>query len=596
MTLATSLAWAARLAAPQATADLYATIVALAREDSPTGRAWFFADDFGELSPVALDDEPQPSWLSEVDLTDAPEAGVGSTGAWQLVAVAADGMRLGVVAVDPGDGGEAQSVAALSTHIAHALNGAANYSMMEDLVQQEMATAVAREAAIQLILDNMTEGLLVVDLEGAATEVRSAMVETWLGPVPEEGPIWSWLADHDEGLAASFEMNFDQITWDVLPFEVCAAQMPQRLRRGDRTFGLRYTAVHEGEDLAQVVLAIADITAELKAEADAEARLEMEEIIGALLQDTRGFKDGIDELQRLVEAVREPESTVVRDRNLHTIKGNAAILGFRRFARLVHELESQLADGELWSDDLKTRLELGWNEAFTAISALITGRDEGVTIYFEELERFEASLRGGVSNAVLEQLVRSWQAPTVGSVFDRFGRVAQRLGARFGRDIQVEMKGTRIRVVGRAGEAFLSTLVHVVRNAVDHGIETTEEREAAGKPPSATLRLEAVDLGHALQLTIADDGRGIDRDKVFANARKKGLPESASLFDCLCAGSTRDEVTELSGRGVGMGALRDVLEEAGGTVSITTKAGQGTSFVFTVPNRTAGHGAVRQAS
>jgi len=595
MSTRTVLDWAARLASPQSTASLHGTIVNLGQSASPTGRAWFFADEFGELTPASVEDTDTPTWVSDIDLSCAPESGLVQSGPWQLVGIEADMMRLGVVAVEGPETSSPTGVVALSAHIAHALNSAANYAMMEDLVQQEMATAVAREAAIQLILDNMTEGLMVVNLEGEATEVRSAMVEKWLGAIPEDGSIWSWLAEGDPSLTASFEMNFDQITWDVLPFEVCASQMPERIQRGERTFGLRYTAVYEDDTFTSVVIAIADITAQLQAEADAEARREMEEIIAALIQNTRGFKDGVDELQRLVESVKEPESAVMRDRVLHTIKGNSAMLGFRRFSRLVHDLETALADGHAWDDNLRMRLEVAWVEAYTAISALISGGEDGITIYFEELERFQAVLRESSDSRQLERLIRSWTAPTVGSVFDRFGRVAQRLGTRFGRDIGIEMDGTKLRLVDEGHDSFLSTLVHVVRNAVDHGIEPPEERVAAGKLAEATIRLGAVDLGNALQFTIADDGRGIDIEKVRANAAKKGMPADAPLFDCLCAGSTKDVVTELSGRGVGMAALRDVLVEVGGAVDVQTEPGKGSTFIFTVPTMNSNMLDVRQA-
>lgn len=187
MTTDTLLHHAAALARPQDLGSLLGAITDAAAADPGTSRAVLYRDDFGALAPT-VDGEEAPVDVDVEQPTDRD--------GWRLLPIESDGMRLGVLALERV--GPAP-VEALLPHMGAALASAGNYAMLEDLVNQEMATAVAREAAIQLLLDSMSEGLLVVDLEGCATETRSKAVSEWLGPVPEGEPIWSWLAGETRG-------------------------------------------------------------------------------------------------------------------------------------------------------------------------------------------------------------------------------------------------------------------------------------------------------------------------------------------------------------------------------------------------------------
>ena len=134
---------------------------------------------------------------------------------------------------------------------------------------------------------------------------------------------------------------------------------------------------------------------------------------------------------------------------------------------------------------------------------------------------------------------------------------------------------------------FWSALVHLVRNAVDHGLESPAERILAGKPAAGALVLRTLREGDDVVLEVSDDGGGIDWSAVTARARSAGLPcdtpadlEAALFHDGL---STKDGVTELSGRGVGLGAMRGVCRDLGGTLDLTTTRGHGTTWRFRIP-------------
>jgi two-component system, chemotaxis family, sensor kinase CheA len=138
---------------------------------------------------------------------------------------------------------------------------------------------------------------------------------------------------------------------------------------------------------------------------------------------------------------------------------------------------------------------------------------------------------------------------------------------------------------------MMDPVMHLVRNAVSHGIETPAERQAAGKPAAATLRLSASASGETVTIEIADDGRGIDVARVTERAQKAHVPlpagaiDNVALLELISAPgfSTRDESDRVSGRGFGMNVVRETLQELGGTIQLETEPGTGTRFIIELP-------------
>src|SRR5262249_39716946 len=137
---------------------------------------------------------------------------------------------------------------------------------LENLVAQEMQSAVEREQAIQLVLDSMGDGLLVCDRSGRLTPIRSKTISSWFGEPVAGAHVWDYLAGGDEDFRESFAVGFEQLAADEMPFDVCAQQMPQRARRGGRDVEFDYRQVVVDEVFTSVVVGVRDITAELAAE------------------------------------------------------------------------------------------------------------------------------------------------------------------------------------------------------------------------------------------------------------------------------------------------------------------------------------------
>lgn len=178
----------------------------------------------------------------------------------------------------------------------------------------------------------------------------------------------------------------------------------------------------------------------------------------------------------------------------------------------------------------------------------------------------------------------------VGEVFRRMPFVVRDLAHDIGKRVKLEVTGQSTEIDKFLIERMMDPILHLVRNAVGHGIETVDRRIAAGKPPEGTIRLGASTVGESVVIEIADDGAGIDLAAIARRSPKDvhvedGTVDSRLLLDVICQSgfSTREEADRISGRGVGMAVVRSTVEELGGTLEVQTEPERGTKFVITLP-------------
>jgi len=176
-------------------------------------------------------------------------------------------------------------------------------------------------------------------------------------------------------------------------------------------------------------------------------------------------------------------------------------------------------------------------------------------------------------------------------VFERMKFVVRDLIRESGKSISLEISGQETQIDKFVVEKMLDPLLHLVRNAVSHGIESMEERLALGKPEQGTLTLRAATAGDGVIIDIEDDGRGVDKEKVTELAIRRGLiepgvmPDEETLLQILCSSgfSTREGTDMVSGRGVGMNVVKQTISELGGTMNLSSAPGQGSNFQITLP-------------
>lgn len=246
--------------------------------------------------------------------------------------------------------------------------------------------------------------------------------------------------------------------------------------------------------------------------------------------------------------------------------------------------------------------EGGGTEALAALAALErrlpggAAREVGAVLrklraMQEALERTESRLAVGMRR--LDDAVMELRVVPVGTLFARLPRVVRAVAQAGAKEVDLVLEGEEVTIDRSLVELLADPLLHLTRNAVDHGIEPPEARAAAGKPRRASLRVSAARRTGQVRVRVSDDGRGIDRARVLARAVSRGLvsPEAAERLGeeevhalLFRPGfSTAETVTETSGRGVGLDVVQDAIRRAGGTVEIASAPGQGTSFTLRLP-------------
>ncbi len=197
---------------------------------------------------------------------------------------------------------------------------------------------------------------------------------------------------------------------------------------------------------------------------------------------------------------------------------------------------------------------------------------------------------GRLMSDLQESVMRLRMVP-VGTVFSRYPRLVRDFCRKTGKKIELVIKGEETELDKTVIEMIGDPLTHIIRNSVDHGIETPENRIASGKSEVGTITLDAYHEGNHIAITVSDNGSGLDIDKIYKIALEKGLvgeKEEMSEKDIanlifLPGFSTADKITDMSGRGVGMDVVKKALNSLGGLIDIKTKKGEGTSFIIRLP-------------
>ena len=455
-------------------------------------------------------------------------------------------------------------------------------------------TASVRKAMrdMRLVLDNVEQGLLTLDRSGRMARERSSVVARWFEHGADDSLFFDFLAKIDRRTADSFAMSWEALLEGVMPIELSIDQLPKHLHTEGRTFSLEYTALLAGDSVDGLLVVISDVTAREAAErADSEQR----EILSAferLMRDKSGFLEFVDDAQGLVGALcgEERAGLVETRRWLHTLKGNAGMFGLTALATFCHELEEEMAlDGGDLTVGQRQALRGHWDGFAKRLSSLL-GDHAGRRVEIDDLE-YEAvleSLLAGGDRREITRMVSDWKLEPASERLARFASLGRALAVKLGKgEIDTVVDAGRIRLSREALAPLWSSFSHVVRNAVDHGLETGAARVAAGKPERGTLALRVMRSADEIVIEVADDGRGIDWAEVAARARLAGLRHEtpAELTSALFHEglTTRDEATDTSGRGVGLGAVRGACEALGGRIAVTSVEGHGTTVRLCLP-------------
>lgn len=484
--------------------------------------------------------------------------------------------------------------------LATTINGMIDGLKDRERLEIENSVIEARNEENRKYLDNINEGLVLLDADQVISDQYSSFLEELFGTSEIAGkklPEFVFPDDAEESdrrrdLAQFIDLVFTSITTDM---EMIASINPlsdQRLlvhRNGspeEIVIDATFQRIMNDDEVENVMVIFVDKTQLVRAEEALQkererSATEQEQIAAILRSGPEAFQEFAADAHEVLTVMErnssldaDPSTLAELFRDLHSLKGAARYMELRSFARALNELETLVAtvrDGERTPDA----------ELDREVRAMVEELEEGLVQIRRINERFREFASHDEGERSFSRSVRGF--------YDNLERMALGLAEELGKKVRVRTS-TDFDTLPNLGE-LRNAIIHLVRNAIDHGIEESLERISIGKPEDGTVRV-AISRGEdeSCTLEVRDDGRGIDFRTVEARAREAGLirseqPSQNELLKALFhpGFSSREVATEVSGRGVGLDAVRAAITALGGTISVATREGVGTRFTIRFP-------------
>jgi two-component system chemotaxis sensor kinase CheA len=460
-------------------------------------------------------------------------------------------------------------------------------------LEQEVA---ARTRDLQTILDNVVFGFLIVDRDGTIRDGATRSCTALLGQAQLTGAMFAEAFGLPPRKRSEFALQLELLFDDVLPEELVVDQLPRRATSATgRSLQADARVIrHADGKIDGVLLTITDVTA-LEA---AQRETEHFRTLVQILRQREAFEAFVIDFRALVDDARGAAADQPRVRRIvHTLKGNAACFGLTEVAEIAHAVEDAAVIDRAALERIASALD-----GFLAANADVLGMEQGhqiLQIDADELGELERAVPRGAS------AVNAWIArvrcPPAHVLLGPIEALVPRLAERFGKQVDLVIEGGDLRVDAELLHPIVRELGHVVRNAIDHGIEPSAQR--GGKPPAGQVMVRIAEDGTGYRIEVADDGGGIDVERVIARAREGGMCSERDL-----TGQTREQLlglvfveglstaeatTDVSGRGIGMSAIRNAVLGAGGAIRVGSEPGRGTRVEIVVPGRRHGRAAQR---
>jgi two-component system chemotaxis sensor kinase CheA len=351
-------------------------------------------------------------------------------------------------------------------------------------------------------------------------------------------------------------------------------------------------AIGDGGDASSVRFlgVVSDVTRDLEHEILQRGRKETLALFERTLDDRLGLIGFIAEGSALLESMTRDghDDPTTLKRALHTLKGSSALFGLESVAALCHELESEIAEeaGAVKAARLG-ELDARWVALREEAERLLGARRNVIEVTPAQHQELERAVEARAGYAQLLSMLRRLKLEPAERRLAHLAEYARKLGERLGKRVQVEISHDGLRLDSTRYAAVWAALQHALRNAVDHGLEPASARVAENKPEVGRIDLRAREEAGRVVIEIEDDGRGIAWDQLRQRVELRGVaaPSERDLVLALFGGgiSTSASLSEVSGRGVGMGALKAAVDALGGDLDLASTPHRGTCVRLTLP-------------
>lgn len=495
--------------------------------------------------------------------------------------------------------------------------------ILEMRVAERTAELRAKNDDIQSMLSNMRQGLFTIDTDGTVHPEYSLHLETIFESSKLAGKnayelLFAGAKSGSNVLNQCKESMFSIIGEDEMFFDFNSHGLIDEydieIDHSVKSLSLDWNPIIDEEGVVKkLMVSVRDVTLLKQMESEAASKKRELDIISQLLnlpsQKYRKFIDAsvefLDQNQALIEKHSSKDSEVIAAlfRNMHTIKGNCRTYGFTHFSDVVHEVETLYSDlsnnDELEWDQQKLLADIGRvrdvMEEYEHVYLTVLGRSKsdssrnnnGFWLNEEAIVRMNQSIdkaikenpglceTGSLSEvrAILEHGISLSLEDTLKDVVSSLPSIAEQLNKAAP---VVDIHSNGVRILKEHQDTINNVFAHLLRNCLDHGIETPEQRKELGKPEAGTIAIDAEDSQDFIELTVTDDGQGLNVQRLYqigvtkARWAEGDAVKTADICEMIFESgvSTKEAVTDISGRGVGMNAVREFIRNLGGDVSL----------------------------
>lgn len=459
-------------------------------------------------------------------------------------------------------------------------------------INSMLGTIEERSKKLKDIMDNVEFGFFICnsDLKIEAGFTKSCV--TLLGKDDIEGSHLCQLLGFNEEKTQWYKTLFSQVIEDIFPEEASLGQLPDRVRLGGRALSLKARVLRNADTkVTGLLYSVTDITELERVEIE---NLEHKTLI-KILKSPQAFQDFVKDVRQNIESMErefaKDNQTGIR-RILHTLKGNFGVFDLVAIARLIHEVEEQPTVLKSDIASIRTETKAFLEKYFEILHIAYDGKNDVVHTISEadiaELERLIT--KGGDVKDALTEHVKTMRLKPVKDVMGPIDDLVAQAASRLGKAVHFEIQGKDLRVEPEALKPILEVLPHLIKNAIDHGIEPDYAR--GDKPETGNVSLEFKRSGSHLEIRISDDGAGLNIERITEKAVQKGLIKKgdkqlseAAIADFIFLDdfSTAETISEISGRGVGMASVKSAVSDCNGSIEVNSVSGKGCTFLISIP-------------
>ncbi|MFH0975971.1 MAG: ATP-binding protein [Spirochaetota bacterium] len=468
---------------------------------------------------------------------------------------------------------------------------------IQDDLKKEKEKVEERTASLKSLLDVSGQGFLSFDSNFIISPEYSRECAKIFGQEIEGQSIDAILFNNPE-TRNEFKKGLSLCFKGAVKPDVIFDHLDNTLKIADRTFNIVYKAVHSN----RVMVVLSDITEEIRLQEESRKENEKWNLIRKVIINRQSFAVFDREAKTLFTELKNKEKgfeSLLPD--LHTLKGNAGFLGFKKTHESAHMLEDFLSsqfelDEEVHPKEQIENLMTSFAEEMADVTDTL-GMNWRLDVDVIEIPKSEYLLIKDhiithCPNPALTNAMDEHRKKPLPDLFAKIPKMAEEIAKRLGKRIApVRIIGGNINVVPDDFEELIESFSHIIRNSIDHGIDHPPERKKHGKPLTGSIKIEIENNNKKITFHFSDDGKGIQFKKIAERAKQLGFikdkskPTESELLSYIFRDnfSTSPTVSHISGRGVGLAAVRHAVKKMDGHIKVKTSPNKGTIFSITIP-------------